>query len=98
MATGPDGELVPQEVNMGMEGKSISNYDLNSLPKMLKDIRADILIKMGVDQGQFNQSMTQENLEIGRDAPLKHLTNTLASCSITQNASIVRQLSLLHTC
>jgi len=71
MATGPDGELVPQEVNMGMAGKSISNYDLNSLPKMLKDIRADILIKMGVDQGQFNQSMTQENLEIGRDAPLE---------------------------
>ena len=71
MATGPDGELVPQEVNMGMAGKSISNYDLDSLPEMLRNIRADILIKMGVDQGQFNQSMTQENLEIGRDAPLE---------------------------
>ena len=71
MATGPDGELVPQEVNMGTAGKSISNYDLNNLPEMLRNIRADILIKMGIDQGQFNQSMTQENLEIGRDAPLE---------------------------
>jgi hypothetical protein len=26
---------------------------------------------MGIDQGQFNQSMTQENLEVGRDAPLE---------------------------
>jgi len=71
MATGPDGELVPQEVNMGTAGKSISNYDLSNLPEMLQNIRADILIKMGIDQGQFNQSMTQENLEIGRDAPLE---------------------------
>ena len=26
---------------------------------------------MGTDQGQFNQSMTQENLEMGRGAPLE---------------------------
>ena len=71
MTTGPDGQPVPQEVNMGTAGKSISNYDVNNLPEMLKAIRADILIKMGIDQGQFNQSMTQENLEVGRDAPLE---------------------------
>jgi hypothetical protein len=71
MTTGPDGKPVPQEVNMGTAGKSISNYDVNNLPEMLKAIRADILIKMGIDQGQFNQSMTQENLEVGRDAPLE---------------------------
>ena len=71
MVTGPDGQPVPQEVNMGVAGKSISNYDLNSLPKKLRDLRADVLIRMGIDQGQFNQSMTQENLEIGRDAPLE---------------------------
>ena len=71
MTTGPDGKPVPQEVNMGVAGKSISNYDLNNLPETLKSIRADILIRMGIDQGQFNQSMTQESLEIGRDAPLE---------------------------
>jgi hypothetical protein len=71
MATGPDGQPVAQEVNMGTAGKSISNYDLNNLPDMLKAIRGDILIRMGIDQGQFNQSMTQENLEVGRDAPLE---------------------------
>ena len=71
MVTGPDGQPVPQEVNMGIAGKSISNYDLDSLPKKLRDLRADVLIRMGIDQGQFNQSMTQENLEIGRDAPLE---------------------------
>ena len=71
MTVGPDGQPVAQEVNMGTAGKSISNYDLDTLPEALRNIRADILIKMGIDQGQFNQSMTQENLEVGRDAPLE---------------------------
>ena len=71
MVKDADGQLIPQEINMGAAGKSISNYDLNSLPEILRNVRADILIAMGIDQGQFNQSMTQENLEIGRDAPLE---------------------------
>ena len=71
MVTGPDGQPVEQEVNMGAFGKSIANYDLNQLPSILQQNRGDILIQMGTDQGQFNQSMTQENLEMGRGAPLE---------------------------
>jgi hypothetical protein len=71
MVKDADGQLVPQEIDMGPAGLSISNYDLNNLPEMLRNVRADILISMGIDQGQFNQSMTQEDLEIGRDAPLE---------------------------
>ena len=71
MVTGADGQLVEQEVNMGMFGKSGANYDLNSLPSVLQENRGDILLTMGTDQGQFNQSMTQENLEMGRGAPLE---------------------------
>ena len=71
MVKDADGQLVPQEIDMGPVGLSISNYDLNNLPEMLRNVRADILISMGIDQGQFNQSMTQEDLEIGRDAPLE---------------------------
>ena len=71
MVTGPDGQPVQQEVNMGAFGKSIANYELDQLPSILQDNRGDILIEMGTDQGQFNQSMTQENLEMGRGAPLE---------------------------
>ncbi len=71
MVKDADGQLVPQEIDMGPAGLSISNYDLNNLPEILRNVRADILISMGIDQGQFNQSMTQEDLEIGRDAPLE---------------------------
>jgi len=71
MVTGPDGQPVEQEVNMGAFGKSIANYDLSQLPPILQENRGDILIEMGTGQGQFNQSMTQENLEMGRGAPLE---------------------------
>ena len=69
--TGPDGEPVAQEIDMGMAGKSIANYIFDDLPQALKNVRADILIAMGVDQGQFNQSMVQEDLEVGRSAPME---------------------------
>jgi hypothetical protein len=71
MVTGPEGQPVEQEIDMGVAGKSISNYDLNNLPEMLRNVRADILISMGIDQGQFNQSMVQEDLEVGRSAPME---------------------------
>jgi hypothetical protein len=69
--TGPEGEPVSQEIDMGMAGKSIANYLFDDLPQALKNVRADILIAMGVDQGQFNQSMVQEDLEVGRSAPME---------------------------
>jgi hypothetical protein len=71
MVTGPEGQPVEQEIDMGVAGKSIANYDLNNLPEMLRNVRADILISMGIDQGQFNQSMVQEDLEVGRSAPME---------------------------
>jgi len=71
MVTGPEGQPVEQEIDMGVAGKSISNYDLNNLPETLRNVRADILISMGIDQGQFNQSMVQEDLEVGRSAPME---------------------------
>jgi hypothetical protein len=71
MVTGPEGQPVEQEIDMGVAGKSIANYDFSNLPQALKDVRADILIAMGVDQGQFNQSMVQEDLEVGRSSPME---------------------------
>ena len=71
MVTGPDGQPVEQEVNMGAFGKSIANYELDQLPPILQQNGGEILIEMGIAQGQFNQSMTQENLEMGRGAPLE---------------------------
>ena len=71
MVTGPEGQPVEQEIDMGVAGKSIANYDFSNLPQALKDVRADILIAMGIDQGQFNQSMVQEDLEVGRSSPIE---------------------------
>ena len=71
MVSGPDGAPVEQEVNMGVVGKSQFNYTKDQLPPEMQKIRFDVLIDMANDQGQANQSMTQESLEIGRDAPLE---------------------------
>jgi len=74
MVTGPDGQPVEQEVNMGIQGKSMFNYlgvDRDQLPASEQAIRLDVLLKTASDQGQANQSLTQESLEIGRDAPLE---------------------------
>jgi hypothetical protein len=56
---------------MGIIGKSAFNYKFEQLPPEMQKIRADILFETGADQGQSNQSMTQESLEIGRDAPME---------------------------
>jgi hypothetical protein len=74
MVTGPDGQPVEQEVKMGIQGKSMFNYlgvDRDQLPASEQAIRLDVLLKTASDQGQANQSLTQESLEIGRDAPLE---------------------------
>jgi len=71
MVSGPDGVPIEQEVKMGVIGKAIFNYTPDQLPPEMQAVRADILIDMASDQGQANQSMTQESLEVGRDAPLE---------------------------
>ena len=71
MVSGPDGKPIEQEVKMGIIGKSSFNYKFEQLPPEMQKIRADILFETAADQGQANQSMTQESLEIGRDAPME---------------------------
>lgn len=71
MVSGPDNKPIEQEVKMGIIGKSSFNYTFEQLPPEMQKIRADILFETAADQGQANQSMTQESLEIGRDAPLE---------------------------
>ena len=67
MVTGPDGKDIPQDINMGAVGKSISNYTPEQLLKKFgNDVRMDILVERGLEQNQFNQSMIQEQLEIGQ--------------------------------
>jgi len=70
MVPDADGTLVPQEINMGYAGKSGANYG-DDLPANFKAEGLDIAIEMATSQGQFNQSFTQEALEVGRDAPLE---------------------------
>ena len=71
MVSGPDGKPIEQKVNMGIVGKSQFNYTKDQLPPEMQNIRFDVLLDVANDQGQANQSMTQESLEIGRDAPLE---------------------------
>ena len=71
MVSGPDNKPIEQEVKMGIIGKSSFNYKFEQLPPEMQKIRADILFETAADQGQANQSMTQESLEIGRDAPME---------------------------
>lgn len=63
---GPDGQPIEREVDMGVAGKSIANYTPEQLIKKFGNgMRMDILVEMGLDQAQFNQSMTREQLEVG---------------------------------
>ena len=70
MVPGSDGTLVPQEINMGVAGKSSGNYG-DALPSEMKKLFVDRAIDKATSQGQFNQSFTQEALEVGKDAPLE---------------------------
>ena len=71
MVSGPEGAPIEQEVKMGIVGKAIFNYEYGQLPPEMQENRVDLLLNMASDQGQANQSMTQESLEVGRDAPLE---------------------------
>ena len=70
MVPGADGTLTPQEINMGVAGKSSGNYG-DALPSEMKKLFVDRAIDKATSQGQFNQSFTQEALEVGKDAPLE---------------------------
>ena len=93
MVTGPDGSPVEQEVEMGVVGKSVFNYTFEQLPPEMQKIRADILFETAVDQGQSNQSMTQESLEIGRDAPLEGV-NKWTSAMFHHSERVNRETTL----
>jgi hypothetical protein len=93
MVTGPDGEPVAQEINMGMAGKTIANYTPEQLRERFGDVRMDILVEKGLDQAQFNQSITQENLEIGRDAPLETM-NRMSSFMFHHSERFNRETTL----
>jgi len=70
MVPGADGTLTPQEINMGVVGRSAANFG-DALPDNFKELYLDRAIEKATSQGQFNQSYTQEALEVGRDAPLE---------------------------
>tara|TARA_R110000765_G_scaffold227473_5_gene331342 strand:+ start:32 stop:2863 length:2832 start_codon:yes stop_codon:yes gene_type:complete len=93
MVTGPDGAPVEQEVEMGVVGKSSFNYTFEQLPPEMQKIRADILFETAADQGQSNQSMTQESLEIGRDAPLEGV-NKWTSAMFHHSERVNRETTL----
>ena len=77
MVMGPDNVEIPQEVNMGVAGKSISNYTPEELRRIFGDnVRVDILVEMGDTQAQFNQSMVQEQLEIGQGNSMEMINKT----------------------
>ena len=95
MVPGPDGNPVPQEVNMGVAGKSHANYTDAQLDERFgAQNKVGILVKRGSDQGQFNQSMTQENLEVGRDAPMETF-NKYSSFMFHHSERINRETTLI---
>ena len=88
--TGADGKLVKETIHMGVQGKSMANYG-TTLPKALDYIK--YLAEAGQNKGQFNQSMTQEQLEIGRDAPMETI-NKYTSFMFHHSERINRETTL----
>jgi hypothetical protein len=96
MVTGFDGQPVEQEVNMGVQGKTIANYTPEQLLERFGNkVRMDILVESGLDQAQFNQSITQENLEIGKGLDDKIDTmNRMSSFLFHHSERINRETTL----
>jgi hypothetical protein len=94
MVTGPDNKPIEQEVKMGIIGKSGFNYTYDQLPPKMQKIRLDILLEKSADQGQANQSLTQESLEIGRDAPLEGV-NKWTSAMFHHSERVNRETTLI---
>jgi copper chaperone CopZ len=92
--TGPDGKPVKEVVQMGMQGKSIANYDFDSkdAPEGLTYMK--YIVAGGLAKGQFNQSMTQEQLEIGRNAPLETI-NKYTSFMFHHSERINREATMV---
>ena len=94
MVTGSDGSPVEQEVKMGIAGSSVFNYTKDTLPPEQQADRLDIALDLAREQGQVNQSLTQESLDIGRDAPLEGVNKWTSAMFHQQSALGEKQLIL----
>ena len=62
---GPEGKMIKRKVNVGIAGFSIGNYDYTdpNLSSELKDI--EVLADIATENAQINQSLNQEELDMG---------------------------------
>ena len=62
---GPEGKMIKRKVNVGIAGFSIGNYDYTdpNLSSELKDI--EVLADVATENAQINQSLNQEELDMG---------------------------------
>jgi len=92
---GADGQPVQREVKMGKFGKSMANYNYDdpNLPNNIK--RYGPLVKLGTPRGFFNQSMTQEQLDITGDRDALEKINVVNSFLFHHTERMGRETSLV---
>ena len=93
MVTGPDGKDVEETLEMGNFNKTSANYDYDA-DDMKPVAYFKHMARIGEEQGVFNQSLSQENIEMGSGAVFENL-NKYSSFMFHHFERLGREASVL---
>ena len=93
----PDGTMAKEKVNTGKAGFSIGNYDYTdpNLPSELKDI--EVLADIAEDSAQINQSLNQEELDMGNAKDVVEKINSWTSFLFHHAERYNREVAMTST-
>ncbi len=96
-AMGPDGKMTNREVNTGIAGFSMSNYDFDdpNISSELKDI--GILSEVATENAQINQTLNTEQLEMGNKEDALEKINAINSFLFHHAERYNREVALIAT-
>jgi len=93
----PDGTMAKEKVNTGKAGFSIGNYDYTdpNLSSELKDI--EVLADIAEDSAQINQSLNQEELDMGNAKDVVEKINSWTSFLFHHAERYNREVAMTST-
>jgi len=94
---GPDGKMTGRKVNTGLAGFSISNYDYDA-PNLSPEIRdLGVLAEAAAESAQINQSLNQEQLDMGNAENVMEKINAINSFLFHHAERFNREVAMTAT-
>ena len=94
---GPDGKMTGRKVNTGLAGFSISNYDYDA-PNLSPEIRdLGVLAEAATESAQINQSLNQEQLDMGNAENVMEKINAINSFLFHHAERFNREVAMTAT-